>query len=176
MRRTTVIAAALALSVTGAGAASAADGTGSVTDSLAGTVVSGLLTVAGTGASVALSGTPGAWTDAVGATVITVSDLTGTDAGWSVTATYAAPAVGAGIGGENVKVSATSVTGDLTSTAINPATDAALSTPVTVASTGAAAGTGVTAFIAKYKVRLPATASVGDVFGGTVTYTVASVR
>lgn len=177
MRRTTVVATALALSLTGASAASAADGTGSVTDTVSATAVSGLLTIAGTGANVSLSGTPGTWTDAVGATVITVSDLTGGDAGWAVTATYSAPAAGtAGLGGTNVRVSATNVTGDLTSTVISPVTDAALTSPVTVASTGAAAGTGVTAFTAKYKVLLPATAQVGDVFGGQVTYTVATVR
>ena len=176
MRRTPVIAAALALSLAGAGTASAADGTGSVSDTLAATTTAGLLTIAGTGANVALSGAPGSWTDAAGATVVTVSDLTGGTAGWAVTATYTAPTVGTSIGGANVKVSATDVTGDLTSTAISPVTDAALGSPVKVASTGEAAGSGVTAFTAKYKVKLPATAKVGDVFGGTVTYTVATVR
>ena len=177
MRRTSVVAAALALSLTGASAASAADGIGSVTDTVVGTVVPGLLTIAGTGANVALSGKPGTWTDAVGATVVTVSDLTGGDAGWAVTATYAAPATGNSIGGDNVKVSATGVTSDLTGVDLSPAVDAVLTSPVVVAKTpGTTAGTGVTAFTAKYKVKLPATAAIGDVYSGTVTYTVATLR
>lgn len=179
MRRTTVIAAALAFTVTGATAASAAEGTGSVTDTIVGTVVPGLLTIAGTGVSVAATSTPGQFGAAVGATAVTVSDLTGGTAGWAVTATYAAPATGSTtkpLGGANILVSATSVTSDLTGLDLKPATDAPLSAPVTVATTGTAAGTGVTAFVAQYKVRLPATAVATETYGGSVTYTVATVR
>lgn len=176
MRRTPVVAAALALVLTGGTAASAADGTGSVTDSITGTVVAGLLTISGTGANVAISGAPGQTTGTIGATVLSVSDLTGGDAGWSVTATYSAPATGVGVGGGNVLVSAGGVTGDLAGIPLSLATDVPLSTPVKIASTGAAAGTGVTAMTASYKVRLPASAKVGDVLGAQVTYTVATVR
>lgn len=179
MRRTAVLAAALALTLAGAGAASAAEGTGTVTDTLVATTATGLLTIAGTGVQVNASPTPGKLSSAVGATAITVSDLTGGTAGWSVTATYADPAdttVTKPLGGANVFVSASNVTGDLTGLNLSPASDKPLSAPVTVASTGAAAGTGITAFTASYKVMVPATARTGDVYGGTVTYTVATVR
>lgn len=179
MRRTTVLVTALALSVAGAGAASAATGTGTVTDTIVGTVAPGLLTIAGTGVQVAASSTPGTFGAAAGVTAIAVSDLTGGDAGWSVTATYADPVdttVTKPLGGANVLVSATGLTSDLTGLDLKPALDKPLSSPVTVATTGAAAGTGVTAFTAKYKVKLPATAVLGEVYGGTVTYTVATVR
>lgn len=177
MRRSHVVtAAALALTLTGGAAHAVTGGTGGVTDTVVGTVAPGLLTIAGAGASVNLSSTPGQWSTAAGVAAITVSDLTGGDAGWAVTATYSDPATGTGVGGSNVKVSATSVTSDLTGVQLSPVTDAVLTTPVTVMSTGAAAGTGVTAFVAQYKVRLPATATVGDVFGATVSYTVATVR
>jgi hypothetical protein len=179
MRRTTVIAAALTLSLTGASAASAADGTGSVADSLVATTAEGLLTIAGTGVQVNASPTPGTLSSAVGATVVTVSDLTGGTAGWSVTATYADPAdttLTKPLGGGNVYVSALNVTGDLADLDLKPAKDQPLSSPVKVASTGEAAGTGVTAFTASYRVMVPATAKTGEVYGGTVTYTVATVR
>lgn len=179
MRRISVAAAAVALSFTGASAASAAEGTGSVSDTLTGTVTAGLLTIAGTGVNVAATSKPGEFGSAVGATVVTVTDLTGGTAGWSVTATYAAPAdttVTKDLGGANVLVSATGVTSDLGGLDLKPAVDQPLSAPVTVATTGAAAGTGVTAFTAKYKVKLPATAKLTETYGGTVTYTVATFR
>ena len=177
MRRTTVIAGALALTLTGGTAANAATaGSGSVTDTIVGTVVPGLLTIAGAGVQVNVNGTPGALTDTVGATVLTVSDLTGGDTGWAVTATYSDPVAGEAIGADNVLVSAADVSGAIVGSALSLASDAALTSPVTIASTGAAAGTGVTLMTASYKVRLPATAAVGDVFGARVTYTVASVR
>ncbi|MCU1673153.1 MAG: hypothetical protein JWN77_1266 [Frankiales bacterium] len=177
MRRTPLLATTVALVLASAGAASAAGGTGTVTDTLLATVAAGPLTLAGVGASVALSPTPGAWTASTGATALTVSDLTGTTNGWAVTATYTAPAAGiTALGADNVKVSVTDVTGALTGAAVSPVTDAPLTTPVTVASTGLAAGTGVTVLTSAYKVRVPASATVGQVYGGTVTYTVASVR
>lgn len=177
MRRTTIIAGAVALTLTGGTAANAATaGDGSVTDTIVGTVVPGLLTIAGTGVQVNVNGTPGALTSTVGATVLTVSDLTGGTAGWAVTATYGAPLAGEAIPAADVLVSASDVSGDLLGTELSLATDAALTSPVTIASTGLAAGTGVTLMTASYKVRLPVTAAVGDVFGARVTYTVASVR
>lgn len=179
MRRILITAAALSLTVVGVSPASAASGTGSVTDTLVATTATGLLTIAGTGVQVAASPTPGTLSSAVGATVLTVSDLTGGTAGWAVTATYADPAsttVTKPLGGGNVYVSASSVTGDLSGLDLKPAADKPLSSPVTVATTGTAAGTGVTAFTASYKVMVPATAKTGDVYGGTVTYTVATVR
>lgn len=177
MRRTTVVASTLALVVASAGAASAAAGTGTVVDTLAATVAAGPLTLAGTGASVALAPTPGVWSASAGATVLTVSDTTGTTNGWSVTATYSAPAAGiTPLGAANVKVSAGSVTGAILGSALALATDQPLTAPVTVASTGAATGAGVTNMTASYKVLVPASAVAGAVYGGTVTYTVASVR
>jgi hypothetical protein len=179
MRRTAVLAAAAVLTLTGTGAASAADGTGAVADTLVATTATGLLTIAGTGVQVNASPTPGTLSSAVGATVITVSDLTGGTGGWSVTATYKDPVdttTTKPLGGANVFVSASGVTGDLAGVNLSPATDKPLSAPVTVASTGAAAGTGVTAFTASYKVTVPSTAKTGEVYGGTVTYTVATVR
>jgi hypothetical protein len=177
MRRTTLVAATLALVVGGAGAATASNGTGSVADTLVATVIGGPLTIAGVGANVALAPTPGAWTASTGATVLTVSDLTGTSNGWAVTATYSDPAAGVTpLGAANVKVTAGSVTGAILGSNLSLAADAPLTSPVTIANTGSAAGTGVTAMTASYKVMVPATAAVGDVFGGTVTYTVASMR
>lgn len=179
MRRAALLTAALALIPAGASAASAADGTGAVTDTLVATTAEGLLTIAGTGVQVNASPTPGRLSSSVGATAITVSDLTGGTAGWSVTATYSDPADTTAtrpLGGANVFVSATSVTGDLAGVNLSPANDKPLSSPVTVASTGAAAGAGVTAFTASYKVMVPPTAKSGEVYGGTVTYTVATVR
>ena len=177
MRRTTIIAGALALTLTGGTAANAATaGSGSVTDTIVGTVVPGLLTIAGAGVQVNVNGTPGALTNTVGATVLTVSDLTGGTTGWAVTATYDEPLAGNAIPAEDVLVSAANVTGAISGTALSLVTDQALTAPVTVASTGEAAGTGVTLMTASYKVRLPATATVGQVFGARVTYTVASVR
>jgi hypothetical protein len=181
MRRTPVTAAALALALglTGlsAGAAAAADG--SVTDTIVGTITPGLLTIAGTGVNVAASSKPGEFGSAVGATLLTVTDLTGGTAGWSVTAQYAAPAdttVVKDLGGANMLVSATGLTTDLTGLDLKAATDQPLSAPVTMATTGEAAGTGVTAFTAQYKVKLPATAKATETYGGSVTYTVATVR
>ena len=177
MRRTTLVATTLALVVGGAGAATAADGIGTVSDTLVATVVAGPLTLAGVGANVALAPTPGAWTNSVGATVLTVSDLTGSTNGWAVTATYAAPAAGVTpLGAGNVKVTASNVTGAIAGSALSLASDAALTSPVTIASTGSAGGIGVTALTSSYKVMVPASAAVGDVYGATVTYTVASVR
>jgi hypothetical protein len=177
MRRTALVASTLALVLTGAGAASAGtSGTGTVVDTLVATVVSGPLTLAGAGVNVALAPTPGAWSTSAGATVLTVTDATGTTNGWAVTATYTDPVAGTPLGADNVKVTANNVSGAILGTALNLATDVPLTSPVTIASTGLAAGTGVTLMTASYKVKVPATAAVGDVFGGTVTYTVASVR
>lgn len=172
MRRTPlVLAAALAVSVSGASLASA-----EVTDTVVATTTGGLLTLTGTGASVNVSTAPGSWSTAVGATVLTVTDLTGTNNGWTVTATYGAPTSGTAIGGDNIKVSAANVSSDLTGLDLKPAVDQLLSSPVAMATTGTAAGTGVTEFVGSYKVRIPATAQVGDAFSGKVTYTVAAIR
>jgi hypothetical protein len=178
MRRTSVLATALTLSLAGATAASAASGTGEVTDSLVGTVAPGLLTISGSGVNVAASSTPGSFGNSVGTTLVTVNDLTGGAGGWSVTANYVPPTDPAtkDIGGANVLVSATGLSTDLTGIDLKPASNQPLSTPVTVATTGESAGGGVTAFVAQYKVRLPATAKVGESYGGSVTYTVATVR
>lgn len=176
MKRTLALAAALTVGVAAAGAASA-----EVVTTVAGTTIGGgTLTIAGTGAAVALSGTPGSLTSTIGATALTVSDLRGSSDGWAVTATYSNPDAGLAIGGANVLVSAGNVTpnvlGGLSAGAVTTVTDQALGTPVTVATTGTGTGSGITAVTASLKVRIPVTAQVGQVFGGKVTYTVASVR
>ena len=177
MRRSTLVASTLALVLAGAGAASASSGTGTVVDTLVATVAAGPLTLAGVGANVALAPTPGVWSTTAGATVLTVTDATGTDNGWAVTATYSDPAAGvAPLGASNVKVTANNVSGAVTGASLNLATDSDLTSPVTIASTGTDDGLGVTLMTASYKVKVPVTASVGSVYGGTVTYTVASVR
>lgn len=172
MRRTpVVIAAAVALSMTGASVATA-----DVTDTVTATTVTGLLTLAGTGANVAVNASPGTYSAPIGATLLTVSDLTGTTNGWTVTATYSAPAAGLALGGDNMLVSAKNLTTEITGVDLKPAVDVSLATPVKMATTGLSGGTGVTEFVGSYKVRVPSTALLTEVYGATVTYTIAANR
>jgi hypothetical protein len=161
-------------------AAFAGSGTGTVTTTVAATATSGALTVAGAGAAVAVSQAPGTFGTTLGATVLTVSDLTGTTNGWEVTATYSDPVTGTGLGGANVEVTSSNVVpdalGGVLANKVTLVTDQPLTTPVTVLTTGLNSGAGVTAATTALKVRVPQTAQTGQVFGGTVTYTVASVR
>lgn len=161
-------------------AAFAGSGTGTVTTTVTATATSGALTVAGTGVAVSVSTAPGSFSNSIGATVLSISDLTGTTNGWAVTATYSDPAVGTGLGASNVEVSTSNVVpdqlGGVLATNVTTVTDQLLSTPVTVLTTGANSGAGVTAATATVKVRVPQTAQTGSVYGGVVTYTVASVR
>ena len=156
-------------------------GTGTVTTVVAATTIPGALTLTGTGVSVTPSQAPGAFGSSIGATALTVTDLTGTTNGWAVTATYADPSAAlqaAGqkpLGAANVEVSSSGISGDAAA-AVQPVTDAPLSTPVTVLTTATSSGAGVTVGTTSLKVRIPTTAQVGEVYGGTVTYTVASVR
>lgn len=182
-RRRIALAALVGLTTLGAStSAYAAAGTGSVTDVLTATVIPGGLTIAGAGANVALTSTPGSFSSAAGATLLTMTDTTGSSNGWVVTAAYSAPAVGAALGGANVKVSAGLVSPDpvlaptLGALGLSPAADQDLSSPVAVLTTGEKAGTGVSTAVMSYKVRVPAAAQVGQVYGATVTYTIASVR
>lgn len=158
----------------------AGSGTGSVTTTVTATATTGALTIAGTGVAVSVSTAPGAFSNAIGATVLTMSDLTGTSNGWAVTATYSDPVAGIGLGAANVEVSTANVVpdqlGGVLASKVTTVTDQALTTPVTVLTTGTNSGAGVTAATATVKVRVPQTAQTGDVFGGVVTYTVASVR
>jgi hypothetical protein len=161
-------------------AAFAGSGSGSVTTVVAATTVPGALTIAGAGATVSVNQTPGSYGTSLGATALTMSDLTGSTNGWNVTATYSDPATGLALGGSNVEVSTSNVVpdalGGVLASNVTTVTDQALGTPVTVLSTGANSGSGVTAATASVKVRVPATAQVGSVYGGVVTYTIASVR
>ncbi|HMC70868.1 MAG TPA: hypothetical protein VKJ07_17045 [Mycobacteriales bacterium] len=161
-------------------AAFAGSGTGTVTTTVTATATSGALTIAGTGVAVSVSTAPGTFSSSIGATVLSVSDLTGTTNGWAVTATYSDPAVGAGLGADNVEVSTSNVVpnalGGVLASNVTTVTDQLLSTPVTVLTTGSNSGAGVTAATAAVKVRVPQTAQTGSVYGGVVTYTVASVR
>ena len=174
---------ALALVAGSVGAAQA-----EVTSEVTGTTTEGgVLSILGTGVNAALSASPGTFSSALGVTALTVEDLRGTANGWSVTATYGAPALGKSLGGENVLVSVGGVTPDLlggvSATKVKVKTDEPLTSAVTVATTADATatngthdGSGITAMTASLKVRIPVTAKVGEVYGGKVTYTVASVR
>jgi hypothetical protein len=161
-------------------AAFAGAGTGSVTTVVTATTVPGALTIAGAGVNIGVSQAPGSWGAATGLNTLTVADTTGTTNGWAVTATYSDPVAGTGLGGANVAVTSANVLpsalGGVLASNVSTVSDVPLTTPVTVLTTGAASGAGVTAADTTLKVRLPQTAQVGDVFGGVVTYTVASVR
>ena len=161
-------------------AAFAGAGSGNVTTTVTATATTGALTIAGTGVAVSVSTAPGSFSNSIGATVLSMSDLTGTTNGWAVTATYSDPAVGTGLGAANVKVSTANVVpdvlGGVLASNVTTVTDQVLTSPVTVLTTGANSGAGVTAATATVKVRVPQTAQTGEVFGGVVTYTVASVR
>ncbi len=160
----------------------AAAGTGTVVDTLTATVVAGGLTIAGAGAAVALNPSPGSWSTPAGTTLLTMTDTTGSTAGWTVTAAYAAVGGVTDLGGANVQVSVTDVVPDvalaplLTVNGLSPVTAAALTGPVAVMSSGTATGAGISTARVGYRVKVPTTAAVGAVYGGTVTYTIASVR
>lgn len=163
-------------------AAFAAAGTGTVVDTLTATVTTGGLTLAGAGAAVAANAVPGTFTAATGATVLTMTDTTGTTNGWVVTAAYTNPTVGLALGGANVKVTSSNAVPDTALTpllgtgGLNPVSEQALTTPVAVLSTATATGAGISTAQVGYRMRVPTTAAVGEVYGGTVTYTIASVR
>lgn len=137
----------------------------------------GALTLTGTGVSVSLQDPPGVWSSSIGATSLTMSDTTLTTNGWAVTATYGDPVLPTKpLGGINVQVSTGSVAGAVPAANVSTVNDVALTSPVTVLSTGANSGAGVTTAVASLKVRIPQTAQAGDVYGCVVTYTIASVR
>src|SRR3954469_3451947 len=137
----------------------------------------GALTLSGTGVSVSLNNQPGVWSQSIGATTLTMTDTTLTTNGWAVTATYADPVLPTRpLGGVNVRVSSGSVAGAVPAANVSTVNDASLATPVTVLSTGANSGAGVTTALATLKVRIPQTAQTGEVYGCVVTYTIASVR
>lgn len=161
-------------------AAFAGSGTGTVTTTVTATATTGALTIGGAGVAVSVSTAPGSFSNSIGATLLSVSDLTGTTNGWAVTATYSDPVAGTGLGAANVEVSTANVVpdtlGGVLASNVTTVTDQVLSTPVTVLTTGSNSGAGVTAATATVKVRVPQTAQTGNVYGGVVTYTVASVR
>jgi hypothetical protein len=137
----------------------------------------GALTLSGTGLSVSLNDPPGVWSGSIGATTLTMSDTTLTTNGWAVTATYGAPALPTKpLGGANVAVTTGTVSGAVPAASVSTVTDAPLTSPVTVLSTGANSGAGVTTAVASLKVRIPQTAQNGEIYGCSVTYTIASVR
>jgi hypothetical protein len=137
----------------------------------------GALTLTGTGVSVSLNDPPGVWSGSIGATTLTMTDTTLTTNGWAVTATYGNPALPTKpLGGVNVKVTTGTVAGSVPAANVSTVTDAQLTSPVTVLSTGANSGAGTTTAVASLKVRIPQTAQTGDVYGCVVTYTIASVR
>lgn len=137
----------------------------------------GALTLTGTGVSVSLNDPPGVWSSSIGATTLTMTDTTLTTNGWAVTATYADPVLPTKpLGGVNVKVSTGTVAGSVPAANVSTVTDAPLTSPVTVLSTGANTGAGTTTAVAALKVRIPQTAQTGEAYGCVVTYTIASVR
>jgi hypothetical protein len=137
----------------------------------------GALTLTGTGGSVSLNSAPGVWSGSIGATSLTMTDTTLTTAGWAVTATYADPVLPTKpLKGANVEMSTGAVAGAVPAANVSTVTDAPLSSPVTVLSTGANTGAGVTTAVATLKVRIPQTAQTGQVYGCVVTFTIASVR
>ena len=156
-------------------------GTGSVTTTVAATMLPGSLTLAGVGASVTPSQVAGVFGSSIGTTALTVTDLTGTTAGWAVTATYSDPSAALQLAGQvplgasNVEVSSSGVSGDAAAV-VQTVADTPLTTPVTVLTTTTSSGAGVTVGNTSLKVRLPSSAQATTVYGGTVTYTVASVR
>jgi hypothetical protein len=156
-------------------------GTGSVTTVVNATTVPGALTIAGAGVNVGVSQAPGFWGAATGVNVLTMADTTGTTNGWAVTATYSDPLAPAlPLTGSNVSVSSSGVTpdalGGVLAANVSTVSDVPLSSPVTVLTTGASSGAGLTAATTSLKVRVPQTAQVGEIYGGVVTYTIASVR
>lgn len=144
---------------------------------LTATAVAGTLTVTGAGTATG-NVTPGLWSALTGATLLTVADLRGTTAGWHVTAQYQAPTVGLALGGANIKVSTGNPTGDALSN-LAVVSGVTLATPATVLSTygtgtTALSGAGVSTADASFEVLTPSTAQLGDVYGGTVVFTVTS--
>lgn len=189
MRTRTALALTSVVLMATAGAAAAAPGTpgiGTAVDVVGAVAVAGPLTIAGAGLTVGTSVNqqPGTFGSALTGGVLAVSDLRASNAGWYVTATYSAPPAllsAVDLGGSNVKVTTSNVVPDATlggvlASNVTLASDQDLSSAVTVATTGANAGSGLTAISTGYKVRIPATASATGVYAGTVTYTVASVR
>lgn len=187
MRRALLLATTATVVVLAGTGSAYADGT----DIVVATASVGTLTLAGGSASVPLptaSLPVGATSTAIPGSLMTVADLRGevTPSGWNVTATYAAPPASLSLGGTlttinplggaNVYVSAAST---LAGTGVNPtylSTYTPLSSPVVVASapSGSGGAGGTSTFTPSYKVSIPTTATVGQTFGATVTYTIAS--
>ncbi|MCA1823138.1 MAG: hypothetical protein ABR520_02215 [Mycobacteriales bacterium] len=160
-----------------AAATPGAAGTGSAIDTLIVSPLAGVLAIAGGGVSLTPAAVPGSFTSSLTGGTITVSDLRLNTLGWYVTATYSANTTGGAtaLGGNNVEVSASSITGDAASGATG-VSDQALTSPATVMTTGANTGAGVTAASTAYKVRIPTSAGPTNTYGATITYTVASMR
>lgn len=145
---------------------------------LTATAVAGTLTVTGAGTATG-NVTPGVWSSLSGATVMTVADLRGTTAGWHVTAQYSPPVSGLALGGANIKVTTSSPTGDALAnlrTYSGVTLDSAATVLSTYGATGSTplSGAGISAADASFQVLTPSTAQLGDVYGGTVTFTVTS--
>lgn len=144
---------------------------------LTGTAVAGTLTISGAGTATG-NVTPGVWSALSGATVLTVADLRGTTAGWHVTAQYQAPAVNAGIalGGANIRVSTGNPAGDALSN-VRTFSGVTLASPATVLNSYGSgstplSGAGISTADASFEVKTPSTAQLGDVYAGTVVFTV----
>ena len=147
------------------------------TSVLTATPIAGTLTLTGAGTATG-NVTPGVWSALSGVTLLTVADLRGTTAGWHVTAQYQAPAVNAGtaLGGANIRVTTGNPAGDALSN-VHTFSAVTLSTPATVLNSYGSgntplSGAGISTADASFEVKTPSTAQLGDVYAGTVVFTV----
>lgn len=145
------------------------------TAALTATAIGGTLTVAGAGTATG-NVTPGVWTSLTGATLMTVADLRGSTAGWHVTAQYQAPVAGIALGGANIRVTTGNAAGDALSN-VHTFSGVTLGSAATVLNSyGAGAtplsGAGISTADASFEVKAPSTAQTGEVYAGTVVFTV----
>lgn len=180
MRRRSVLALAASLLLASAGAASASTSTDTV---LTTATASGLTITGGVVPTTSVNLAIGAVGEVPGS-IMTVSDLRGAALGWDVTAKYVAPPATA-LTDQTVKpLGASAVKVKTAASGVSTSTGGTLSyapsyvqldatNPVKVAGATATASGGVTAFTTTYQVTMPTNAAVGDLYGASVSYTVA---
>ena len=183
MRRRPVLALTAVLLFASAGAASAAD------DTVLSTSTAGTLSMTGgTIPTTSLSTAIGATTETVGS-VMTIADLRGQALGWNVTAKYIAPPANVILDGATTATSITALPASAVKVKVPSATAATTTTSgaisyngtfqtldatnaVTVAAATAATSGGTTTFTPSYSVTLPTNATLGTLYGATISYTV----
>ncbi len=184
MRRPGILLLAAGLVIASAGAASAEGETS--TDTVLTTATQGALTITGGVVPTAsVSAAIGATTGVTGS-IMTVSDLRGEALGWDVTAKYVDPPATAllnsvstavtPLGASAVKVKTTAAATTTLTGALDYADEdfvaLSASTGVNVANATAATSGGVTTFNTHYQVSVPSNATLGTVYGASVSYTV----